>query len=1111
MVGSDTSNIALFSGTRGWSDEDGARRERTNQKLSFDVDISGLWLAYGDQCGTISIFDLQDFNTSHAAEEDVYLTETASIPSTQLYYPSRHFDFPDSTASSSSPERKRRKRNSHPRTATWPSSKSSHPISNPGSPLTSLPPSHPTQSVTTTMTRKAKGSADDPRKADGPHADNDDNPAFLSADDASPYRLLQMKRLTTNPSTVNVEDLQSVSSLRIHFPNVDVDANFALIVSHPSENHHSLRYSLHTQPCTVHLNSASLFASNASALVFLIQLVLRGSHIQYAYQALALNESRADLKAKSRLLLENVPLTFNVAAYLQKGRVDNLRGAGAQVPEDEDWEVEMVSAAVDALDREVDSEEVVHRVTTSLAFLLRLSPAFLTKLKRQLAERPNVRLIVNHMTQVDQRMVARIVIPLQLSASRMHSSPPFSAGWLWLSSAALPGIYAALEYSMASCEWTDQQMLGIHFAYICIQQNWLRPDIISEETSENLKYVERLIDLEIGLGKASTGEFNISNVSVMANIGEDLKRAREEEASASSESLGTHKRQRDQILEQLNGEGEEEAGGEEEEEEAGGDEEGEEEEEEHIEAQKGKGKGKGKGRGRGKGTTTAGKGKGGGKGGGGGGGSNCQRGANRGRAKGKKGKEIQGVEEECAEGEHQDSQQAGAATNQWDIQDKPAPPSPKAMHLLSRLGNLNTTEKTAAIDNLVVAIGDLGRSSNGSPWHMTSSTTLRHPPSLDTCIQNCRRDQIKGNLHSFCRMMNLITLVMVLDKETKTQNLSISEIAFQHEMNYSTLSDWRHRGLKLVHLACGGTLYLIVIIAALGLYEEVTRLADVNSVSTIARILRDPQDDAAGQIVREIIIPCLVQLSQTESLSSLCLVSSHEQGHNMVSFSALKEVDVILESISTKPSLPDHSSYISDGHVYQTQYALKEKVCSLAKDRASWTEVERGKAANAPVAVTIEQLEEFVTSPDRNEKDDVQYIKFSSTTLQGRYLKIQDRELEPIALLLTNMEQALGPKMALISSKLKVLFFKENISDDSRREGFSFLAQHYNMCYNRYAEKGTGAPKDVHPDYLGKQGKSHINFSQRLPHLSKDILDNLEEFGVLVDMLTDIGSFVAEN
>ncbi|KAG6819365.1 hypothetical protein H0H93_012480, partial [Arthromyces matolae] len=693
----------------------------------------------------------------------------------------------------------------------------------------------------------------------------------------------------------------------------------------------------------------------------------------------------------------------------------------------------------------------------------------------------------------------------------MPSSPPFSAGWLWCSGPVLQALYSVLESCfLTSSGWTDEQLLGMRYLYLCIQQNWLRHDIISEDSEANLQFMKTLIGLELGLAKVTT---------------EDLKRLHSEPSNTLDLLEDTRKRLRtDEVRMQMNDDGEEEVDGDDVDEVANAEEEADGEVGGGKEAQNGKEKGKGKGKGKGKrkgkgkgkvkGTRTAANGGGRGKGGGGGpGGSHCQRGANRARAKGAQETEMQSVEEGDEEG-----------MGQWEVRAEPAPPTSKVRLFLSQLGNLNTSEKAAAIEDLVVAIGNLGQST-ANPWQMTSLDNL---PSLSTCIQNCLQDETMGKLHAFSRMMNLITLVMVLDKEIETHNHSVAIIATQHEIKIGTLQDWRHRGLKLVELACGGTLYLIIIIAALGMYKEVTQITDVISVSTIARILRDPQDDPTGQIVREIVIPCIAQLAQDNRLSALRLIAPCD--YKTIPFFAFNEIDDILGNIATNNfilplrndlywssctdimlSRSQCLSSISEGHTFQTEYALKDKICTLPKDRVSWTELERSKAANAPVAVNLDQLEQFLTSPDRNLSDDDQYIRFSSSTLQGKSLNIRDRDLEPIALLLTNMEHILGPKMALVASKLKALFWKENFDDSSRREGFSFLAQHYNMCYNRYAEKGTGAPTGVHPDYLGKRGKSHINFSQRLPHMSKDILDNMEEFNLLSDMLSDIGSFVAEN
>ncbi|KAH9927057.1 DUF862-domain-containing protein [Amylocystis lapponica] len=74
-------------------------------------------------------------------------------------------------------------------------------------------------------------------------------------------------------------------------------------------------------------------------------------------------------------------VAFNVAAFLQKGRIEGLRGASVGgEDEDGEWEVEMVSAVLEALSKEVQSEEVVHRLTAALAFLLRLSPVYESQL-----------------------------------------------------------------------------------------------------------------------------------------------------------------------------------------------------------------------------------------------------------------------------------------------------------------------------------------------------------------------------------------------------------------------------------------------------------------------------------------------------------------------------------------------------------------------------------------------------------------------------------------------------------------------------------------------------------------------------------------------------------
>ncbi|KAI9509187.1 DUF862-domain-containing protein [Russula earlei] len=95
-------------------------------------------------------------------------------------------------------------------------------------------------------------------------------------------------------------------------------------------------------------------------------------------------------------------LAFNVGAWVQKGRVARVKGEDAvdgihESEEDAEWEVELVSAVTEALGNEEESEDAgeliylqrdrgerctdknnapVHRLTATLAFLIRLSPFY---------------------------------------------------------------------------------------------------------------------------------------------------------------------------------------------------------------------------------------------------------------------------------------------------------------------------------------------------------------------------------------------------------------------------------------------------------------------------------------------------------------------------------------------------------------------------------------------------------------------------------------------------------------------------------------------------------------------------------------------------------------
>ncbi|KAJ7737298.1 hypothetical protein B0H16DRAFT_1210866, partial [Mycena metata] len=69
-------------------------------------------------------------------------------------------------------------------------------------------------------------------------------------------------------------------------------------------------------------------------------------------------------------------------------------------------------------------------------------------------------------------------------------------------------------------------------------------------------------------------------------------------------------------------------------------------------------------------------------------------------------------------------------------------------------------------------------------------------------------------------------------------------------------------------------------------------------------------------------------------------------------------------------------------------------------------------------------------------------------------------------------------------------------------EAFKYLSLHYSW-YCRDAENGETAPQDVHPHKVRKTNVTRVNITQRVPYMSKEILDKPREYALLADALSD--------
>ncbi|KAJ7018405.1 hypothetical protein C8F04DRAFT_977306 [Mycena alexandri] len=122
-------------------------------------------------------------------------------------------------------------------------------------------------------------------------------------------------------------------------------------------------------------------------------------------------------------------------------------------------------------------------------------------------------------------------------------------------------------------------------------------------------------------------------------------------------------------------------------------------------------------------------------------------------------------------------------------------------------------------------------------------------------------------------------------------------------------------------------------------------------------------------------------------------------------------------------------------------------------------------------------------------------------------LFIRDQDDQFIALLFSvpdEFKESLRRAIDHLNTVLNGEFTDKN----SRDKAFKYLSIHYDW-YARMPPKGHDAPKEIHPNNLGKAHGACVNMRQRVPYESKETLDKPEEYAHLADALTDFFTVIS--
>ncbi|KAF7981009.1 hypothetical protein HWV62_35845 [Athelia sp. TMB] len=141
------------------------------------------------------------------------------------------------------------------------------------------------------------------------------------------------------------------------------------------------------------------------------------------------------------------------------------------------------------------------------------------------------------------------------------------------------------------------------------------------------------------------------------------------------------------------------------------------------------------------------------------------------------------------------------------------------------------------------------------------------------------------------------------------------------------------------------------------------------------------------------------------------------------------------------------------------------------------------------------------------------YIAVPSSIISeaGKSLIIRYTSGRFLAMVCTHAQTVLQEQCKVLLAQLMLaypdeLFWVNSATDPNYR----FFSEHFSW-YNRYYEQGDGAPKDVHPDQLLKEGKLRANLNQRIPRESLDIRKHPDLYYHVSALMKDILEFIREN
>ncbi|KAG1760239.1 hypothetical protein EDD22DRAFT_848644 [Suillus occidentalis] len=361
--------------------------------------------------------------------------------------------------------------------------------------------------------------------------------------------------------------------------------------------------------------------------------------------------------------------------------------------------------------------------------------------------------------------------------------------------------------------------------------------------------------------------------------------------------------------------------------------------------------------------------------------------------------------------------------------------------------------------------------------------------SLLSLVVRCRGMMGKDIRINFMIMINFMTACFIrLKTGLHLKGIYENEVKdrpSEMKVTYRTFLEWHATGSKFIAIACGGSIYALVLIAGLGLRVSIASMVGTTHLHLADMLRSPPRDSPQRKLILEHIVPTIarMRLSHPFSMTSMFSCALIER------FSISKDIDCMDFSASDQ-----FFDAIIQNELYGVGRPYSPPLSDIEEDEIAHvvidTAFDPSSAKNKCFKPPRDKLKTFHRNgvkklPDLRNKDGL-LMAFVSTALP------------------THIHASLEVNL------LAALRNADLLGDMDTRlpGGRPFQAMHLSW-YNRHCTLGLNAPTDVQPWLLEKEGM-RTNHGQVIPYISQDLQQHRLIYGTISKVYGELFEWVRQ-